>query len=154
VTLQDVGSIGELIAAIATVATLAYLASQIRSNTLAMKAEARRGTRVDASAVSRLIAGSGETAEIFRKGLSDPGSLNQTERLRFEFLLSEVVFAPLETAEKEYRIGTADREELDAVSSHLVPLLSSPGVQWFWKHHRDEYPIELQEHLDSNNPSA
>jgi len=37
-TIQDLGSIGELVAALATVATLIYLAAQIRQNTRAMKA--------------------------------------------------------------------------------------------------------------------
>ncbi len=32
-TIQDLGSLGELIAAVATVATLVYLALQIRQNT-------------------------------------------------------------------------------------------------------------------------
>ena len=32
-TIQDLGSIGELVVAVATVATLAYLAFQIRQNT-------------------------------------------------------------------------------------------------------------------------
>ena len=34
VTIQDLGSLGELIAAVATIVTLAYLAVQIRSNTI------------------------------------------------------------------------------------------------------------------------
>ena len=41
-TIQDWGSIGELIAAVATVLTLIYLALQIRANTAAVKAESRR----------------------------------------------------------------------------------------------------------------
>jgi hypothetical protein len=41
VTIQDLGSIGELIAAIATVATLAYLAVQIRRNTTSVRATSR-----------------------------------------------------------------------------------------------------------------
>lgn len=148
-TIQDVGSIGELIAAIATVVTLGYLAFQIRSNTIAMKAEARRGTRVDSSAATRLIAGSGETAEIMRKGLADPKSLDPTEKIRFQFLISEIIFAPLESSEREWRIGTADREELDAVASHVAPLLSTPGAQWFWELHRHEYPTQLQDYIAS-----
>ena len=148
-TIQDFGSIGELIAAIATVATLGYLAFQIRSNTIAMKAESRRGTRVDSSAVTRLIAGSGETAEIMRRGLADPKSLDPTENIRFQFLLSEIVFAPLESSEREWRIGTADREELDAVARHVTPLLSTAGARWFWEVHRHEYPTPLQEYVDS-----
>jgi hypothetical protein len=149
VTIQDFGSIGELVAAIATIATLAYLAFQIRSNTIAMKAEARRGARIDSSAVTRLVAGSGKTAGILQKGLLDPKSLTPTESIRFQFLVSEIVFAPLETAEKEWRIGTPDREELDAVASHIAPLLSSPGAHWFWAQHRDEYPTELREYVDT-----
>jgi hypothetical protein len=39
-TIQDLGSIGELVAAIATVATLVYLALQIRQNTESVKLSA------------------------------------------------------------------------------------------------------------------
>jgi hypothetical protein len=39
-TIQDLGSVGELIAAVATVATLIYLAAQIRQNTATMKTSA------------------------------------------------------------------------------------------------------------------
>ena len=39
-TLQDLGSIGELVGAAATVATLIYLAVQIRANTGAMRSAA------------------------------------------------------------------------------------------------------------------
>ena len=39
-SIQDLGSIGELIAALATVATLAYLAVQIRQNTRALRGAA------------------------------------------------------------------------------------------------------------------
>ena len=39
-TIQDLGSIGELIAAIATIATLVYLAIQIRQNTAQQKLDA------------------------------------------------------------------------------------------------------------------
>ena len=37
VTIQDLGSIGELVAAAATIATLAYLAAQVRQNTRALR---------------------------------------------------------------------------------------------------------------------
>ena len=40
--IQDLGSIGELIAALATLATLVYLATQIRQNTNQLKGEAIR----------------------------------------------------------------------------------------------------------------
>jgi hypothetical protein len=148
VTIQDLGSIGELIAAIATVATLLYLASQIRSNTISMKADARRGAQSDSAAAVRLIAGSDETAEMFLQGLADPESLNATQKVRFQFLIAGVVLMPLETLEREWRMGTTDREDLDAAWRHVAPLLSSPGGQWFWKIHRQEYAAEFRKYID------
>ena len=53
VTIQDLGSLGELIAALATLVTLFYLALQIRANTVLAKAEAKRGQQ-SASAASSL----------------------------------------------------------------------------------------------------
>ena len=38
-TIQDLGSLGELIAAVATVATLVYLAIQLKQNTLALRSQ-------------------------------------------------------------------------------------------------------------------
>jgi hypothetical protein len=48
ITLEQLGSIGELIAAIATVATLAYLALQIRQNTHVLQNAETRGIQDDA----------------------------------------------------------------------------------------------------------
>ena len=42
VTIQDIGSIGELVGALATVVTLAYLALQIRRSNILTTAESRR----------------------------------------------------------------------------------------------------------------
>lgn len=147
-TIQDFGSIGELIGAIATIATLLYLASQIRGNTVAMKAEARRAARLDVSAAGRLIAASDGTAEVFLQGLADPSALSATQKVRFQFLIAEIVFGILETQEREWRMGTSDREDLDVTCRHIAPFLSSPGGQWFWKNHRQEYAAEFQEFID------
>ncbi|HVH18917.1 MAG TPA: hypothetical protein VNF72_11495 [Myxococcota bacterium] len=43
-TLQDLGSIGEIVGAIATVATLIYLAIQIRANTSAVQSAAAQSS--------------------------------------------------------------------------------------------------------------
>ena len=43
-TIQDLGNIGELVAAVATFAALLYLALQLRENTQAVRGEARRAS--------------------------------------------------------------------------------------------------------------
>jgi hypothetical protein len=74
-TVQDLGSIGELVAAVATVATLAYLAIQIRANAHGMKVESIRSANRDGMASSLLLADNAELADIFYRGLADLGSL-------------------------------------------------------------------------------
>jgi hypothetical protein len=54
VTIQDLGSIGELVAAVATVATLFYLALQIRGSTRVARSEAAQN--VIGSAISPNLA--------------------------------------------------------------------------------------------------
>ena len=79
-TIQDLGSIGELVAAIATVVTLVYLAVQIRQNTKmigASLAQAHRDARND---TTRFLATDPETARVYRHGLRDPDSLGDTPK--------------------------------------------------------------------------
>lgn len=52
-TIQDLGAIGELIGAIAVVITLIYLGSQIRQNTIAVKASAMQSVFVATTEVWR-----------------------------------------------------------------------------------------------------
>jgi hypothetical protein len=52
VTIRDLGSLGELIAAIATVATLIYLAIQIRASNRLARAEASRTPNSDLNSIN------------------------------------------------------------------------------------------------------
>jgi len=119
-----------------------------------MKADARRAAQVDSAAAGRLVAGSDETADMFLRGLADPESLSATQKVRFQFLIAGIVFGTLETLEREWRMGTTDREDLDAACRHVAHLLSSPGGQWFWKIHREEYAAEFRKYVDPLLSSA
>jgi hypothetical protein len=56
VSLQDLGSIGEFVAAIATVETLAYVAVQVRQNTRALRSSTFQGIAEDMSRTAETIA--------------------------------------------------------------------------------------------------
>ena len=60
--IQELGSIGEFVAAIATVATLAYLALQIRQNTRALRHSALQTHKESIQQMIALIAASPENA--------------------------------------------------------------------------------------------
>ena len=85
-TLQDLGSIGELVGAIATVATLIYLAIQIRSNTLALRSTAAQSVHESFATWYRMLAGDEGLSELMAKGLRDYSLLSETERARFAMI--------------------------------------------------------------------
>jgi hypothetical protein len=54
-TIAELGSLGEFLAAIATIATLIYLALQLRQNTAALKLSQMRAVDSDAQNLKRQI---------------------------------------------------------------------------------------------------
>jgi hypothetical protein len=90
-TIQELGSLGELIAAIATVVTLIYLATQIRHNNKAL-AEATSG-QLNASyaSINSRISSDAQFAELFIRGRNDIESLDPVELERFRAFVQDVL---------------------------------------------------------------
>lgn len=63
-SIQELGSLGELIAAIATVATLVYLAIQINQNTRAVKASVLETTGSRSSDLAKFVTNGPELSRI------------------------------------------------------------------------------------------
>jgi hypothetical protein len=82
-TIDELGSLGELIAAVATVLTLLYLARQIHSNTKATKAETSLSINEALANQLSAVRSDAEFAGIWLKGLKQLDSLNEVERIRF-----------------------------------------------------------------------
>ena len=81
-TIQDLGSLGELIAAVATVGTLIYLAVQIRRNTAATMSSAHQ-TQVDSTVgIQASIANDPDLADLITKAGDDLESLTPGQNLR------------------------------------------------------------------------
>jgi hypothetical protein len=148
VTIQELGSLGELIAAIATLATLVYLALQIRGSTAATRAEARRSMDADSHETIRRVACDPDIAQLFMTGLGKPDSLNPEQRFRFNLLLSHF-FTLQATAWSEHRLGTMSKQELAQNLERSRPFLESPGGQAWWTQNSAIYPLEFREDFES-----
>ena len=83
--IQDLGSIGELIAAIATLLTLGYLAIQLKQNTSALKSQTFQQSSMDMSLTANSVSSDGELAKIIIKAENGISSLSSDEKLRFHF---------------------------------------------------------------------
>jgi hypothetical protein len=133
VSIQDLGSLGELIAAAATIATLFYLAAQIRQHsktTMAATYEALLAQWREHIRVTFVT--NPENLDIWRKGLVDFDSLSGHEQARFSFILSE------EQLFIENLIQQAERRNI--TEAQLAPWLDyfsgelrAPGGAVWWK---------------------
>jgi len=84
VTIQDLGSLGEFIAAIATVATLAYLAVQIRQSNVTARAQSRQ-TMIDTwSSTNWDLARDPRMLKAFAAGLSRWPDISNEDKTTFD----------------------------------------------------------------------
>jgi hypothetical protein len=137
VTLQDIGSIGELVGAIATVATLAYLAIQIRhnnrgldQNSALMRMTYENQIRQDGQQLRALIASDAELSSIWRAGLAGGSGMERPERDRFELLVINVL-----NMLKLHHDGMK-RDLTTNTQPYLLVVASTPGFADWWRRHR------------------
>jgi len=141
VTIQDLGNIGELVAALATVFTLAYLALQIRLNTRALDQALERGSVEDAGRWRDKVIQSQDVANLYLKGLREPESLDQTEKFRFRMLMEELFLH----WHYEYKTRPHSRQ---GQAPFVAPVLSTPGGAQSWQRSKPLFSSEFIEHID------
>jgi hypothetical protein len=138
-SIQDLGSIGEFIAAIATIATLVYLSQQIRLNTRAMKQTEERGVFDGASRWRQNLIQHSEVAELYRKGLLNPGSLDDVERLRFRMLLDELFY---------HWFFQSDTSLEEVNPPVIVATLETPGGSAYWEREKQRFPAVFVDYVE------
>jgi hypothetical protein len=130
VTIQDLGSIGELIAAIATIATLGYLAVQIRQNTRSVRASSRLAVSQTYNEHSRLRLDP-NVSRAYLQGLSASPEMSFAERSIFANVLSDhwVFF---QGAFALYEEGQLDRQTYEDYLTWFACQVATPGGRAFW----------------------
>ena len=131
-SLEDLGNVGEFVAAVGVIISLIYLAVQIRQNTSSVRTSTFHESASRLADITRGIAEQKELARMFRTGL---GGLEQLEddddRLRFVMLLT-TVFRHYEDLLFQYRAGNFSSESWDAWRYGLRSYFSNPGFPPFW----------------------
>ena len=160
-TIQDLGSLGELVAAIATVATLGYLAVQIRQNTRAVHASALQAANDSAQRVLATASQSPENAEVYHRGLVSSDELTPPERMHFTMMLLGI-FSASEAMYWNQRNGLLQDEIWDREVKVLRFYLQTPGGRAMWQStgalFSDSFSqfvdTELERLSSSNTPAA
>ena len=130
-SLDDLGNIGELVAAIGVIASLIYLAVQIRQNTRSVRAATHHSAMRGASETQNVLAQSNDAARVFRIGSREPGELTEDERLRFDSMLLSI-FMWFEDAFFQYQQSMVDREYWEGRQRALLSQLKRPGTASWW----------------------
>jgi hypothetical protein len=148
-TLQDLGSVGELVGAIATVATLGYLAIQIRSNTKAVQSAAAQSVHENYATWYHLMAGDAELAGIAVKGLRDYSDLSEVEKARLVATLMAFL-SYSQNAFIKWREGTLSPELWLGWEVLMVNLVGSPGGLEFWKERSYVFGEEFRNYVEGD----
>jgi hypothetical protein len=148
VTLQDLGSLGELAGAIATLLTLAYLAVQIRQNSHQLRESARAAhlASIDQTVQSfsrvRSLLSQADNSELWVKGLASYSALTPAEKVRFRAIIEDYVFAYSALFERVRR-DAYDNTAWPAQARAVPALLAERGASEWWEDRKEIFPTEF-----------
>ena len=153
-SLEDLGNIGEFVAAVAVVVSLIYLAVQIRQNTSSLRTSTFQSAASRASDFTRAVAEQKELTHIFRTGLGAPEQLeDDDDRLRFVMLLT-TVFRHYEDLLFQYRAGNLSSESWDAWRYGLRSYFSNPGFPPFWDLRRLSFTESFRQFVETERETT
>jgi hypothetical protein len=159
-SLEDLGNIGEFVAAVAVLVSLIYLALQIRQNTAQMR-QSTESSRVSAilegahhsAAVTGHLVQNGEFARIFRVGAEDISQLDQDQRIQFEAFMN-MVFAQFNNSFFQHEHSMISNEVLDPRTRHMLWFLRQPGVAAWWNRNQGIWSQSFRNYVERAQSSG
>ena len=152
-TIQELGSIGELIAALATIGTLAYLAIQVRQNTRALRSSTFQEISNDMSVSSETVAAHPDLSVVLVKGAENLAHLSPDERLRFSFFLL-MTFRRLESIFIQRRLGFIAPELTEGFERSVISVIASGGGAEWWDSAKPALSADFVAYVDQALESA
>jgi len=130
-TIDQLGSFGELVGAIATVATLLYLAVQIRENTSWMKRQALESVVDRLANWSSRLRDNPEALNIYLRGYDDFNSLEEAEKRSYHFTMFEML-AAIETSIEHGKNDSIKSESIESGDRWIRRELGGAGAKVWW----------------------
>lgn len=146
-TIQELGSLGEFVAAIATLVTLAYLAIQVRHNTRALRSATVREVADGMTQISQAISTHPELASLIVKASEGLENLSSEERVRYHFLML-MAFRRFETLFVQSILGTIDEKITAGFERSMLSIVASGGGAEWWSTGKSAFNQEFVEFVD------
>jgi hypothetical protein len=132
VSIQDLGSVGEFVAAIATIFTLVYLALQIRRSTsVARSAATQEVLNSHREIIRELLTLNPEVEGVWVRGIHAFASLDHEEKRRFHYVMSEFMLHA-QNARQLHGKGVLDESDADVWIGFALQILRMPGAAEWW----------------------
>jgi hypothetical protein len=147
-SLEDLGNIGEFVAAIAVVVSLIYLAVQIRQNTRTLRLGSIQTIHENYQARLRMTAESESLARIMRTGIIRLDDLTKEEQMRFNAVWAISVLQ-FRIVMQLHKTGVLDHSTFTGFEADLVSNLLSPGLREWWQIVQRRYDPELRDHVNA-----
>jgi hypothetical protein len=148
VTFQDLGSVGEFVAAIATLATLVYLAAQIRQNTKAVKASSHHAITDSFNHINSIVGTDRSAARVMRIGMLDLDNLDEDEAFSFSYLMLAYLRI-FETLYYQRMNGTMEDQLFRSEKRSLVEAFSHKGARDWWNSNPISFSEEFRAYIAS-----
>lgn len=130
-SIQELGSLGEFIAALATIVTLAYLAIQVRQNTRALRSSTFQDVSGGMNQISQAIATHPELSTLLVSGGEGLTALTAEERIRLNFLYL-MSFRRFETVFIQSGLATIDAELIEGFERSMLSIVADGGGAEWW----------------------
>ena len=154
-TLDDLGNIGEFVAAIAVVVSLVYLAFQIRQgsrqivqNTNSVLGSVELETTRLHSDWLLSVAQSPELGRIWRLGISEPAQLTADERVQFAMLIGSAFYG-IEGPFRQYQRGLLSEDSWEPMDQLIARYMRSSAVLEWWTNRDVPFAKSFSEYVDS-----
>jgi hypothetical protein len=146
-SLEDLGNIGEFVAAIAVVISLVYLAIQIRQNTHSVRSSTFQAAIRDNTEIIDPLLRDPELNRIWYEGIRDFDSLSTEERRLFATYMTTALLR-LENLVYQSRCGALDPESWEGTRGNFKNTFSQPGTRVWWKRARHIFNRQLQDFIE------
>jgi hypothetical protein len=145
---EAIGALGEVLGAAGVVVSLLYLASQVRQNTLAMRAT----SAASAAGSMREIIGpflvDPARSGLVARGFEDPTSLSADEKA-FMVNVSFNLLRQWETLHFQYVNGIAEGQLFDSYEDLYSQYMASPLLSEYWALRRTMFTPRFRDYIDA-----
>ena len=145
---EAIGAVGEVFGAVAVLITLLYLAKQVRQLNKQGHLEAFQHMQDQLNTYLRHISESEETAELVVKGRQSYSSLNEVERLRFDYVQFQLLnfIESHYTQSRQTALDDGYRQWVDKNLQEIVRgEFAYPGCIEFWQSAEPFFDAEVRE---------